>query len=178
MRRFGGDLQGILERLDHIQSLGVTALLLNPVFEAPSAGRRDAAALHHVDNNLGPDPDGDRLVWATENPADPATWKWTTAPRLLLRLVQECHRRQMKLVLDGVFDHVGVNVLGLPRPAKPGGEPPGSPSWFIQFGPWTIRRRRPTSSTTPPRKGFASGPSCGGTATPSRKGHGTTCGRS
>ena len=36
LRRYGGDLQGILERLDTIQALGVTALILNPVFEAPS----------------------------------------------------------------------------------------------------------------------------------------------
>ncbi len=129
MRRFGGDLQGVLERLDHIQSLGVTAIILNPVFEAPSASRRDAAALHHVDNNLGPDPDGDRLVWATENPADPATWKWTTADRLFLRLVQECHRRQMKLVLDGVFDHVGVTFWGF-RDLRSRGRTSRFADWF------------------------------------------------
>jgi hypothetical protein len=35
MRRYGGDLQGILERLDHIQGLGVIAILLNPIIGAP-----------------------------------------------------------------------------------------------------------------------------------------------
>jgi glycosidase len=129
MRRFGGDLQGILERLDYLQGLGVTALLLNPIFEAPSAGRRDAAALHHVDNNLGPDPDGDRLIWATENPADPATWKWTAADRLFLRLVQECHRRQMKLVLDGVFDHVGATFWAF-RDLRARGRSSRFADWF------------------------------------------------
>jgi cyclomaltodextrinase len=130
MRRFGGDLQGILERLEHVQSLGVTALLLNPIFEAPSAGRWDAAALHHVDNNLGPDPDGDRLIWATEDPADPATWKWTSADRLFLRLVLECHRRKMKLVLDGVFDHVGASFWAF-RDLRARGRSSRFANWFV-----------------------------------------------
>ena len=106
-RRYGGDLAGILERLDHLQSLGVTALLLSPVFEAPSALKRDPTFLHHVDNNFGPDAEGDRLVWATESPADPATWKWTAADRFFLRLVQECHRRQIKVVVETAFPFVG-----------------------------------------------------------------------
>jgi glycosidase len=99
-RRYGGDLQGILEKLEHLSSLGVNGLLLSPVFEAPSALKRDPTFLHHVDNNFGPDPDGDRLVWATESPADPGTWKWSAADRLFLRLVQECHRRQMRVVAE------------------------------------------------------------------------------
>ena len=130
MRRFGGDLQGLLERLDYIQSLGVNAIRLKPVFEAPSASRQDAAALHHVDNNLGPDPDGDRLIWATENPADPSTWKWTAADRLFLRLVQECHRRQMKLVLDGVFDHVGQTFWAF-RDLRARGRASRFADWFV-----------------------------------------------
>ena len=176
MRRFGGDLQGVLERLDYIQSLGATAIILNPIFEAPSASRRDAAALHHVDNNLGPDPDGDRLVWATENPADPSSWKWTTADRLFLRLVQECHRRQIKLVLDGVFDHVGVTFWAF-RDLRARGRSSRFADWFVVRS-LTIRRRRPTSSTTRPPKVSASGPSFAATATPSRKVPATTCARS
>ena len=106
-RRYGGDLAGILERLDHFQSLGVNALLLSPVFEAPSALKRDPTFLHHVDNNFGPDPEGDRLVWATESPADPATWKWTGADRFFLRFLQECHRRQIKVVVETALPFVG-----------------------------------------------------------------------
>lgn len=106
-RRYGGDLAGILERLDHLQGLGVNALLLSPIFEAPSALKRDATFLHHVDNNFGPDPEGDRLVWATESPADPATWKWTGADRFFLRFLQECHRRQIKVVVETPLPFVG-----------------------------------------------------------------------
>lgn len=107
-RRYGGDLQGIFERLDYLQSLGVNLLVLGPVFEAPSARHTDSVYWHHVDNNLGPDPEGDRLAWATENPADPLTWKWTAADRLLIRLVKEAHVRGMRVALNVAFDHVGV----------------------------------------------------------------------
>ena len=108
LRRYGGDLQGVLDRLDYLKSLGVTAVYLNPVFEAPSLHKYDATMYHHVDDNFGPDPAGDRRLWATEDPADPQTWKWSSADRLLLKLVEEAHRRGMKVVLDGVFNHTGI----------------------------------------------------------------------
>lgn len=129
-RRYGGDLQGIIDRLDYIQGLGVNAIYLNPVFEAPSLHKYDTTFYHHVDNNLGPDPDGDRLIWATENPADPATWKWSAADRLLLRLIQECHRRQMRLILDGVFNHVGLTFWAF-RDVRLRGPQSRYADWFI-----------------------------------------------
>jgi cyclomaltodextrinase len=107
-RRYGGDLAGILQRLPYLQDLGVNALYLNPVFDAPSHHKYDAATLHHVDVHLGPDPDGDRALIAAETPDDPATWVWTSADRLLLELIREVHARGMRVILDGVFNHVGV----------------------------------------------------------------------
>lgn len=53
-RRYGGDLQGILDKLDYLQELGVTALYLNPVFTAPSMHKYDGATYHHVDPTFGP----------------------------------------------------------------------------------------------------------------------------
>jgi glycosidase len=129
-RRYGGDLQGIIDRLDYIQALGVNAIYLNPVFEAPSLHKYDPTFYHHVDNNLGPDPDEDRLAWATENPADPDTWKWSSADRLLLRLIQECHRRQMRIILDGVFEHVGVTFWAF-RDVRLRGPQSRYADWFI-----------------------------------------------
>ena len=55
-RRYGGDLQGIIDKLDYIQDLGITAIYLNPIFEAPSLHKYDGATYHHVDPNFGPDP--------------------------------------------------------------------------------------------------------------------------
>ena len=59
-RRYGGDLQGIINKLDYIKELGIGAIYLNPVFEAPSLHKYDGATFHHIDPNFGPDPEGDR----------------------------------------------------------------------------------------------------------------------
>jgi cyclomaltodextrinase len=106
-RRYGGDLQGVINRLDYIKSLGVTAIYFNPVFESPSLHKYDATMYHHIDNNFGPNPEGDREIWALEDPANPETWRWTAADSLFLKLVKECHSREIKIIIDGVFNHVG-----------------------------------------------------------------------
>lgn len=107
-RRYGGDLQGVLERLDYLKDLGVTALYFNPLFEAPSMHKYEASMYHHIDNNFGPDPAGDAAMWATERPEDPATWQWTSADKLFLTLIAEVHKRGMRVIIDGVFNHVGT----------------------------------------------------------------------
>ena len=93
VRRYGGDLQGIINKLDYLQKLGITAIYLNPMFESPSLHKYDASMYHHIDNNFGPNPEKDRKIWAEENPGDPSTWKWTTADQLFLKFVKECHKR-------------------------------------------------------------------------------------
>jgi cyclomaltodextrinase / maltogenic alpha-amylase / neopullulanase len=107
-RRYGGDLQGILQRLDYLQELGVTALYLNPVFESPSLHKYDGSTFHHIDPYFGPDPAGDLLRIAAEAPEDPTTWVWTRADQLMLELIAEVHRRGMRIIFDGVFNHMGV----------------------------------------------------------------------
>jgi len=107
-RRYGGDLQGVLDRLDELQELGATALYLNPVNDAPSLHKYDARNWHHVDRCFGPDPGGDEALIALEDPADPSSWKWTAADRLLLKLVDEAHRRGMKVILDFSWNHTGT----------------------------------------------------------------------
>jgi hypothetical protein len=83
-RRYGGDLQGVMDRLDYLQDLGVTALYLNPVNDAPSLHKYDARNYRHIDRNFGPDPRGDEARTAAEDPGDPATWGWTAADSLFL----------------------------------------------------------------------------------------------
>ncbi|MCB2407736.1 glycoside hydrolase family 13 protein [Hymenobacter lucidus] len=108
LRRFGGDLQGVLDKLDYLRELGVTALYLNPINDAPSLHKYDARSYHHVDVTFGPDPVGDNKLIASENPNDPASWKWTSADRLFLKLVAEAHKRNMRVVLDYSWNHTGV----------------------------------------------------------------------
>ncbi len=108
-RRYGGDIQGIIDKLDYLQELGIGAIYLNPVFEAPSLHKYDGATYHHIDPNFGPDPDGDRKMIAKEIPDDPSTWVWTSADKLFLKLVEEVHKRNMRIIIDGVFNHMGLN---------------------------------------------------------------------
>lgn len=107
-RRYGGDLQGLLDRLDYLQRLGITALYLNPVNDAPSLHKYDARNYHHIDRNFGPDPRGDEARTATEDPLDPATWRWTAADSQFLVLVQEVHRRGMRIIMDYSWNHTGI----------------------------------------------------------------------
>ena len=108
LRRYGGDIQGIIDKLDYLHQLGINAIYLNPIFESPSSHKYGTRFYHHIDNNFGPDPLGDEQIWKDENPADPSTWKWTSADKIFLELVKQVHYRGMKIIIDGVFNHVGI----------------------------------------------------------------------
>lgn len=106
-RRYGGDIQGIIDNLDYIKTLGVGAIYLNPVFEAVSLHKYDGSTYHHIDVNFGPNPAVDKKLMDSEAPHDIKTWKWTSADSLFLKLIDEVHKRGMKIIIDGVFNHVG-----------------------------------------------------------------------
>jgi cyclomaltodextrinase len=107
-RRYGGDLQGVIDKLDYIKSLGVDAIYMTPIFWSPSSHKYDALCYHHVDPTFGPDPKGDVALMAKENPLDEKTWVWTKADLLALKLIKEVHARNMRVIFDGVFNHMGV----------------------------------------------------------------------
>jgi cyclomaltodextrinase len=105
-RRYGGDLQGVLDRLDYLQDLGVTALYFNPLFYANSLHKYDGNSYHHIDPYFGPNPQAD-IEQIRRETDEPSTWRWTSADSLFLRLLQETKRRNMKVILDGVWNHTG-----------------------------------------------------------------------
>jgi len=106
-RRYGGDIQGVIDKLDYLSDLGITAIYFNPVFDAISLHKYDASTYHHIDHTFGPDPHGDQELIKGET-EDPGTWKWTSADSLFLRLIKEAHRRGIKVIIDGVFNHSGT----------------------------------------------------------------------
>jgi len=106
-RRYGGDLQGVLDELDYLQRLGVTALYFNPLNDSPSLHKYDARNYAHIDRNFGPDPRGDEAKMAAEDPANPASWTWTAADSLFLALVREVHRRGLRVIMDYSWNHTG-----------------------------------------------------------------------
>jgi len=107
-RRFGGDLQGVINKLDYLEDLGINAIFINPINDAPSLHKYDARYYHHIDVNFGPDPEGDKKLMALENPADPATWKWTSADKLFLKLIEEAHKRGIRVIMDYSWNHTGA----------------------------------------------------------------------
>lgn len=105
-RRFGGDIQGVIDQLPYLQDLGITAIWFNPVFAARSLHKYDGSSFHHIDPHFGPDPAGDKAIMAEET-HDPATWKWTAADLLFLEMVSQAHDRGIRVILDGVWNHTG-----------------------------------------------------------------------
>jgi glycosidase len=137
-RRYGGDIQGILNKLDYLQELGVNALYLNPVFAARSCHKYDSICLHHIDPHFGSDPQGDRtLIEQAGETEDPATWVWTAADRLFISLVREVHSRGMHIIIDGVFNHCGRDFFAF-RDVLVHGRESRYAGWFI-IKKWTRR---------------------------------------
>ena len=106
-RRFGGDLQGVLDKLDYLQDPGINAIYFNPLNDSPSLHKYDARHYRHIDRTFGPDPAGDTAIIDAENPVDPASWKWTAADKLFLKLIREVHRRDMRVIIDYSWNHTG-----------------------------------------------------------------------
>jgi glycosidase len=112
-RRYGGDLQGVMDKLDYLTDLGITAIYFNPLNDSPSLHKYDTRTYTHIDRNFGPDPRGDVAVMNSEVPSDPATWKWTSADRLFLELIKECHKRGIHVIMDYSWNHTGRDFWAL-----------------------------------------------------------------
>jgi len=108
-RRYGGDLQGVLDKLDYLQDLGITAIFFNPLNDSPSLHKYDATNYAHIDHTFGPDPKGDLDLMKNEDPTDPKTWHWTSADKLFLKVIQEIHKRGMHVILDYSWNHTGTD---------------------------------------------------------------------
>ena len=79
---FGGDFRGVISKLDHLKDLGVETLYFNPIFEAAENHRYGTADYDRIDPMLGCNEDFSRLC-------------------------DEAHKRGMRVMLDGVFNHTG-----------------------------------------------------------------------
>jgi glycosidase len=106
-RRYGGDLQGVIDKLDYLSDLGINAIYFNPLFYSRSLHKYDGNSYHHIDPFFGPDPQGDLKIIESEKGADPEKWQWTAADKLFLDLVGRCHQRRIHVIIDGVFNHTG-----------------------------------------------------------------------
>ncbi len=105
-RLFGGDLEGLRQALPYLKDLGVNALYLNPVFQASTHHKYNATNFLHVDERFGPQADY-AAAEAVEDLRDPETWTWTSADLLFRDVLKEAKALGFRVVLDGVWNHVG-----------------------------------------------------------------------
>ena len=112
-RRYGGDLQGVIDKINYLEELGITAIYFNPINDAPSLHKFDARNWRHIDVNFGPDPIDDNAIIATEDPGDPTTWKWTSADKLFLKMVDLLHQRGIRIIVDYSWNHTGVEFWAM-----------------------------------------------------------------
>ena len=126
-RRYGGDLQGLVRRLDHIKELGCDAIWLCPVFASPSLHKYDTSDHRHIDPAFGPAPDGcDSPVGSDEGDG----WGWTPADRYFVDVVlPECKKRGIRVILDGVWNHVGLTHFAF-RDVRKHGRGSRYADWF------------------------------------------------
>lgn len=121
LRRYGGDLIGIRQKLGYLRDLGVTALYLNPIFHAPSLHKYDGSSFHHIDPTFGPDREGDlRALAAARETEDPATWIWTAADRFFIDFLADAHAHGLRVIIDGVFNHTGCECFAFRDLARHG----------------------------------------------------------
>ncbi len=123
---YGGDIAGVMQKLDYLQDLGVEVIYFNPIFVSPSNHKYDIQDYDYIDPHLGRIvKDEGELLQRDEN----GNWKANdrypnkSASRYVCRVtdkenleatnalfaefVEEVHRRGMKVILDGVFNHCG-----------------------------------------------------------------------
>ncbi len=125
-RRYGGDLQGVLEELPYLRRLGVTAIYFNPLFQAADLHKYDTSDYRHIDEHFGFKGDIAELKGETE---DPATWQWSRSDKLFLHFLEEAHRQGFKVIIDGVFNHVGRKFWAFEDVLKNGKASPYA-GWF------------------------------------------------
>ena len=116
-RFYGGDIQGIWDKLDYLQSLKVEVLYLSPVFVSPSNHKYDIQDYDYIDPHYGVIVEDGGDVLAADDRENAHATKYIkrvvnmknleASNAFFAKFVEEVHRRGMKVILDGVFNHCG-----------------------------------------------------------------------
>lgn len=125
---FGGDLKGILDHFDHLLELGVDAIYLNPIFESPSSHKYDTEDYLKIDDNFGDD-------------------------QLFEELLTAANDSDVKIILDGVFNHTGYDFFAFKDLRERGEESPYVDWYFVKRFP--IRKVQDRAMTYVGWNGYA-----------------------
>lgn len=114
---YGGDLQGVMQKLDYLQELGVEVIYFNPLFVSPSSHKYDTQDYDYIDPHFSvitEDNDHEMQFWEKHNGYASRYIKRVTSKKNLeasnaffADFCRELHKRGMKIILDGVFNHCG-----------------------------------------------------------------------
>lgn len=116
-RFYGGDIQGVWDKLDYLKRLGVEVIYFNPIFVSPSNHKYDCQDYEHIDPHYAVIvKDGGETVDPSATGNEKASkYQIRTAARenleasdaFFARFMEEVHSRGMRVILDGVFNHCG-----------------------------------------------------------------------